>query len=285
MDAPRPVPGAPPRLPELGTKYLTDPGVRAAFDAFWADGSPIRTAYEKLWDRMVARYRDRPGVIGFEPFNEPAPGTADPDLWEATTLTSFYTAIGAHIRKAAPTSLVFVDTTGVNSVIGATSQARPEGEGFVFAPHYYQPSALSDLPPDPKIVRSFLQRWANVGKKWDVPVLLGEFGATNSTPDGAAYLTAHFDALDLLGMSGTQWEYSSSTELWNGEDLSLVRGDGTETPLAAAIIRPFPAPSPATTSCSPTSPPRASCRCTMPPPPPKSPRLRSPTAPTPTATT
>lgn len=71
-------------------------------------------------------------------------------------------------------------------------------------------------------------------------MLLGEFGATNGTPDAAAYLTAHFDALDELGMSGTQWEYSVATELWNSEDLSLVRADGAETPLAAAILRPFP---------------------------------------------
>ncbi|MFS8070721.1 MAG: glycoside hydrolase family 5 protein, partial [Byssovorax sp.] len=191
--------------PGWGGKYLTDPAVRAAFDAFWADGSPARAAYEKLWDRMVARYRDRPGVIGFEPFNEPAPGTADPDLWAATTLTTFYTEIGARIRKAAPTSLVFVDGSGVDSVLVATSLTRPAGEGFVFAPHYYQPSALNDLTPNPKGVRGALLRWANVGKKWNVPVLLGEFGATNGTPDAAAYLTAHFDALDELGMSGTQW--------------------------------------------------------------------------------
>ena len=169
--------------PGWGGKYLDDPAVRAAFDAFWADGSPARAAYEKLWDRMVARYRDRPGVIGFEPFNEPAPGTADPDLWAATTLTTFYTEIGARIRKAAPTSLVFVDGSGVDSVVVATSLTRPEGEGFVFAPHYYQPSALNDLTPNPEGVRSALLRWANVGKKWNVPVLLGEFDATNATPD------------------------------------------------------------------------------------------------------
>jgi endoglycosylceramidase len=226
--------------PGWGTKYLTDPDVRAAFDAFWADGSKARAAYEKLWDRLATRYRDRPGVIGFEPFNEPAPGTADPDLWASTTLTKFYTVLGARIHEAAPSSLVFVDTTGVDSVLVATSLARPEGEGFVFAPHYYQSAALDGLTPDPAGVRLALQRWANVGKKWNVPVLLGEFGATNATPDAAAYLTAHFDALDALGMSGTEWEYSVSTELWNGEDLSLVGADGKENPLAAAIIRPFP---------------------------------------------
>ena len=226
--------------PGWGTKYLTDPDVRAAFDAFWADGSPARTAYEKLWDRLVARYRDRPGVIGFEPFNEPAPGTADPELWEATTLTTFYTDLGARIHAAAPEALVFVDPSGVDSVLLTTSLSRPAGEGFVFAPHYYQPSALDGLTSAPERVRLDLQRWANVGKTWNVPVLLGEFGTTNSTPDASGYLTAHFDALDALGMSGTAWEYSVAKELWNGEDLSLVGGDGVENPMAASIIRPFP---------------------------------------------
>ena len=226
--------------PGWGAKYITDPDIRAAFDAFWAEGSLARAAYEKLWDRLVARYRDRPGVIGFEPFNEPAPGTADPDLWAATTLTTFYTAIGAHIHVAAPEALVFVDTSGVDSVLLTTSLSRPAGEGFVFAPHYYQPSALDGITAAPDRVRFDLQRWANVGEKWNVPVLLGEFGATNSTPDAPGYLTAHFDALDALGMSGTEWEYSVSKELWNGEDLSLVGGDGAENPLAAAILRPFP---------------------------------------------
>jgi endoglycosylceramidase len=226
--------------PGWGTKYLGDPDVRAAFDAFWADGSKARTTHEKLWDRMAARYRDRPGVIGFEPFNEPAPGSADPDVWEATTLTTFYTVITKRIRAAAPASLIFIDAAGVDSVLGTTKLARPDGDGLVFAPHYYQPTALDGSTPDPGNVRAALQRWANVGAKWKAPVLLGEFGAVNSTPNATAYLTAHFDALDALGMSGTEWEYSVSTELWNGEDLSLVAADGKENPLAAAILRPFP---------------------------------------------
>ena len=185
--------------PMWGTRYLTDPDVRAAFDAFWAEGSKSRAAYEKLWDRMATRYRDRPGVIGFEPFNEPAPGTADPDVWEATTLTTFYTGMTARIRAIAPSSLVFLDAAGVDSVLVATQIARPQGEGIVFAPHYYQPAALNGSTPDPGTVHSAVQRWANVGTKWKVPVLLGEFGATNSTPGATGYLAAHFDALDALG--------------------------------------------------------------------------------------
>ena len=89
-------------------------------------------------------------------------------------------------------------------------------------------------------MRGALQRWTNVGKKWNVPVLVGEFGAVNAVPNATDYLRAHFDALDALGIGGTEWEYSVAKELWNGEDLSLVAADGKENPLAKAILRPFP---------------------------------------------
>src|SRR6185295_15687799 len=65
-------------------------------------------------------------------------------------------------------------------------------------------------------------------------------GVPNPSPDADTYLRAHFDAFDALGMSGTAWEYSVAAEMWNSEDFSLVRADGTENAIAAAIIRPFP---------------------------------------------
>ena len=41
-------------------------------------------------------------------------------------------------------------------------------------------------------------------------------------------------------LSGTTWEYSVATALWNGEDLSVVAADGTENPSAPALVRPYP---------------------------------------------
>ncbi len=226
--------------PNWGGEYLGDPAVQAAFDAFWASGSPIRSAYGALWQTMATRYAAHPGVIGFEPFNEPGWGTADMATWEATTLTTFYGDMAASIQAAAPGALIFFDATGVDGVTVTTSLALPAGGGLVFAPHYYQYAALDASPPETGLVQVSLRTWFDQGAKWGVPTLLGEFGASNPTPGVAAYLGAHFDALDALGMSGTEWEYSVSTELWNGEDLSLVGADGTENPSAAAIVRPFP---------------------------------------------
>lgn len=226
--------------PSWGSEYLFDKNVQAAFDAFWAPGSMVRARYEAMWDRMIARHKDRPGVIGFEVINEPAWGTADQETWEATTLTDFYSAMADRVHKAAPEALFFFDTTGTDAVTQVTTLARPKGDGLVFAPHYYQFQVLGGGMGSDFSVQPSLLKWKAYGDTWSVPVLIGEFGVTNVSPEPAAFLRAHFAALDALGMSGTTWEYSVASELWNSEDLSLCRADGTENESAGAIIRPFP---------------------------------------------
>jgi endoglycosylceramidase len=221
-------------------EYSDDANVRAAFDAFWAGGSPVRSAYDALWDRIAARHRDRPGVIAFEPFNEPAPGTADRATFEATTLTDFYGQLAARLREAAPGQLVFFDLPGVDALTQITSLRRPSGDGLVFAPHYYQAQSLAGGAGDPRSVRADLQTWAAQGAAWGVPVFLGEFGASTADPGGRAYTEAHYAALDAFGISGTQWEYSVAAEDWNGEKLGLVAADGSERPAVAGLVRPYP---------------------------------------------
>jgi endoglycosylceramidase len=226
--------------PNWSAEYFSDTQVGAAFDAFWAAGSTVQTAYAALWDRMVMRYADKPGVVGFEPFNEPGWGSANIQTFEATTLTSFYSTMIARMRAKAPKSLVFFDATGIDGATVSTSLGRPTGDGIVFAPHYYQNGALDGSGGLANTVSSALGKWRHQGQLWNVPVFVGEFGISNTSPDTAAYMTAHFDALDALGIGGTEWEYSVSTDLWNSENLSLANADGTETPMAAAIVRPYP---------------------------------------------
>jgi endoglycosylceramidase len=237
---PPPLPAPHDDCPNWGGEYLGNAGVQTAFDRFWATDSTVRPPYNALWDMMATRYAARPGVIGFEPMNEPGWGTADPATFEATTLTTFFGDMTARLHAAAPAALIFFDATGADAVTVDTSLDLPGGTGLVFAPHYYQYAALAGTAPNADLVPIDLKKWTDQGATWGVPVLVGEFGATSATPGIEAYLAAHFDALDALGASGTVWEYSVATELWNGEDLSVVSADGTERPAAAAIVRPYP---------------------------------------------
>ena len=124
--------------PNWQFQYFMDTDVQKAFDAFWADGSPVQPLYLAAWDTMIARFQNEAGVAGFEPINEPGWGTqSDITKFEATTLTAFYASVVPHFRAQAPQALLFIDPTGFSGSIQMTGLTRPAGDGIVFAPHYY----------------------------------------------------------------------------------------------------------------------------------------------------
>ncbi len=219
--------------PMWSNEYTSDSDVESAFDRFWAAGSSVQAEYLAAWDVMVARYKDKAGVLGFEPINEPDFGTAADATFSATTLTSFYSMVVAHMRAAAPQSLVFVDTTYIDGALLSTKLGRPSGDGIVFAPHFYP------FNHTPGAVEAGLKTWADIGASWNVPVFVGEFGLNDTSSTALPYLTANFAAFDTLALNGSEWEYSVSSEAWNSETFSLVAADGTENPIAKAIQRPF----------------------------------------------
>ncbi len=227
----------PPRhdCPGWSLEYFDNAGVEAAFDAFWPSGSPTMTAYVAAWDEMISQVADLPGVIGFEPINEPSSGTADENTFEATTLTAFYTAMAAEMNAKAPSSLVFFDPTGLDGAMVSTVMGKPMGQNLVFAPHFYpiEHAAASD-------VQTQLGNWAGYAQMWNVPVWVGEFGASNLLPTTPSYMQWVFSGLDALPLvGGTEWDYSDSTELWNSESDSVTWPDGGDGPVAVAVVRPF----------------------------------------------
>jgi endoglycosylceramidase len=219
--------------PQWQFEYFNDDAVKSAFDAFWAPSSPVMTAYVAAWDRMVARYKDKPGVLGFEPINEPGWGSADPNAFSASTLSAFYTQMVPHMRGLAPSSLVFVDPVGLDGVGQTTSLTRPAGDGVVFAPHFYP------LTNNPDAILDDMTKWHDVGATWNAPTFVGEFGASHDFDSTLPLMRGVFDSLDAHGMSGSEWEYSVASEAWNSESDSIVAADGTEYPVAQAVIRPF----------------------------------------------
>lgn len=230
------VPGPPHHdCPGWGFAYTNDAGVQGAFDRFWAAGSPVQADYAALWDRMAARYADRPGVVAFEIMNEPGWGSAVARTFEPAVLTPFFSRLAARLRALAPRTLVLFEPTGLDGVTVETTLERPAGDGLVFAPHYYQLAVGSG-----GVVAADLGKWAELAGRFGTPLLVGEFGVSTDDPSGASYMRAHFDALDALQAHGTEWEYSVTNEVWNDEHLSLVDASGQELPVAAAIVRPYP---------------------------------------------
>ncbi len=220
--------------PQWSLEYFEDPSVEAAFDAFWPMSSPTMAGYFAAWDQMISQTANVPGVIGFEPINEPSSGSVNNMTFEPTTLTPFFSAIATEMNTMAPKALVFFDPTGVDGVSVTTTLQKPLGQNLVFAPHFY-PIGV----PSPADVQTKLAGWAGYGTMWNVPVWVGEFGASNSLASTLGYMQSVFDGFDALGLSGELWEYSQSVDLWNSETNSVVNPQGVEFPVAQALIRPF----------------------------------------------
>jgi endoglycosylceramidase len=225
--------------PQWFLGYFTNADVRESYDRFWSDTDGLQGQFLAMWLTMVDAVGAHPAVVGFEPINEPGWGTMDDlDAFKQDVLQPWFTDFAAELRTAAPDVLVFYDGPGADST-GVGSHFRPDGEGLVYAPHRYDSTLLfgdawSGLDPSPA-----LRSAANFGADNGVPVLLGEFGYAHGAEGGNDWLTVVMDVIDERRMSATLWEYSTSPELWNEEDLSVTEADGSERPILDAYVRPW----------------------------------------------
>lgn len=60
--------------------YFTSPRLHAAWDAFWSnepgpDGVGLQDHFARAWQHVAARFRNMPGVIGYDLLNEPMAGS------------------------------------------------------------------------------------------------------------------------------------------------------------------------------------------------------------------
>jgi len=221
--------------------YLQDDQVRLAFDRFWRNEDGLRDAFEAMWRHLAARLWQLDAVIGFEVINEPGWGSADMYPWAKDVLTPFYSEMVVAVRGAAPDAPVFFDSTGGDALSCSTGLERPAGEGLVFAPHFYAPEVIMEGRWSGNLKATQpLANWATLGRQWDVPVLLGEFGVKSSAEGAARYVRANYDKLDELLMHGTLWECSTTADDWNEEGMSVTAPGGVEGPTVPELVRPFP---------------------------------------------
>ena len=240
---PEPYPDPPP--PEacgdwfLG--YLNDARIHAAYDRFWANEDGLRDAFIAMWRHMVGQLKGIDGVFAYEIINEPHFGTNNGEAWGRDVLAPFYTEVAAAIQEEDPDALVVFDPTGLEAFGDAAEIARPEGDGLIFGPHYYDPEVFifgpgAEIDPNP-----YMEAFQARSVEWQVPILVGEFGIKTGQEGGPAYMRANWDALDRYLFHGTVWEYATTTDDWNNEGFGLYRPDEGELPEVEEAIRAYPA--------------------------------------------
>jgi endoglucanase len=117
----------------------------------------------RLWQKLAARYRDEPAVLGYDLLNEPIPHFFDAAYFNPK-LEPLYRRIAAAVREADKNHIVFL------------GGAQWDTNFRVFGP-----------PFDPRVAYTFHKYWMDVKQeavqeyvdfrsKYDVPVWMGESG-------------------------------------------------------------------------------------------------------------
>lgn len=219
--------------------YVQNPALQRAFDNFWAnregpDGVPLQEHYATGMRTVAARFANNRSVLGYEPMNEPWPGTnwapcvaGCPDL-EAQLLEPFYDRMEAAVRSVDPRHPVYEEPFVLfnfgqgDTMLPGPDPARPR---HVLSTHVY---ALS-----PEADASVMDRTVTAGDRDRTAVLVTEWGAVTD-PAVIERLAGQFDEHLLPWLF---WSYNG--EVVHDSTQPLVPGNVDEAVLDA-LARPYP---------------------------------------------
>ena len=239
--------------------YL-QPAVKRCFDNFWAYDqgahADLQEHYVAAWQAVAARFRDHPGVLGYDVMNEPHPGS-DMDPIELLGLRPnpegpharfdrdefgpFYQRVINGMRQVDPDKWVFVEPRygapglGMPSYLGPLTDPRPGAARIAWAPHLYSLSAEATgvyAPDDPVVALWETERRAELARQ-PMPLLIGEFGFNHGTVDAERYLN---DVLQMADRNLAGWAWWS----YDCGGWGFWECDGTEKPLTAMAVRAYP---------------------------------------------
>ena len=216
----------------------TDPTTYRSFRDFFNDSNGVRTRYLILLDRVASALATTPGVIGYDPINEP---------WghEKNDLGPLYRDAAAAIRARHPAAILFLEGQVTTNTGLQTKLDRPDFGNVAYSPHYYKTSTilLQRWQGSTRDIDQAFRTMESKAREWNVPLLVSEFGAGATVRNVGDYVEALVERLDSVLASGSQWNYTPlwnerDKDGWNAEDFNVL--DPSGRPRANFRLRPFP---------------------------------------------
>jgi endoglycosylceramidase len=216
--------------------YVQNPAMQRAFDNFWAnepgsDGVPLQEHYAAGMRAIAARFVHTPNVIGYEPMNEPWPGTewipcvsGCPEL-EQRLLEPFHARMSEAIRSVDRKRPLFVEPFVLFNFGRAATSMPGTGSARALSTHVYAGSAPADL--------SVMNHSVEAATRDDAPVLSTEWGASNDP----ALITRTADQFDSTLVPWLFWSYQEHVIL---DSRRPPTPDNLRTPVIDALTRPYP---------------------------------------------
>ncbi len=224
-----------------------DPSVIAAFMNFWqySEHKYLQDHYIAAWQKVAERFRDNPKVIAYDLMNEPHAGDltkAAGFTFEATWLIGLYDRLIPAIRAIDNDKWLAFEpqSLGVNfglpSRLPYVEDAREGDRRLIYAPHMY-PFTLHEGITYNLLDQQQMRDWNHYRtqelNRQQVPLIVGEFGGSDSTGGFEQFLK---DTLEMYDVMGASWAYWSNDPGGWG----LLDSNRQETPKVNWLVRPYP---------------------------------------------
>jgi endoglycosylceramidase len=222
--------------PDGGAEPVPGGEAAAAFDTFFGStdkGTYLRDRYTKMAAHVAARFKDDPGVFGFELMNEPVASDA--------VLHPLYQEMVPAMRQAAPGKLLLWEPTAVRNQLDQATigDGTSLGAGTVYAPHVYTNAfAGGDGFTKESLTPSNVNARAEADS-WSSPLVITEWGMNPADARYGDYVRFQQELQDDARASAFYWLWKEeSSGRWGLFDYAA---DGTFTlraSVAQAIARP-----------------------------------------------
>jgi endoglycosylceramidase len=225
-------------LPQYSWGPSLSPAAWGAETYFWI-AREWQDELIRTWQGVAARFRDTPGVAGYDLFNEPHPLPIPPRIFENYFMWPFYQRTIEAVGAIDPNHLFFLE--GILLFTLNTAVRPIKGRNLVYADHVYEGSLV---PPfwngDPKpLAERFAQRQREA-QAVPAPWWVGEFGYDLTQPGAAAYADAALDNADDLNVGWAWWQWREN-RYWGIRDKS---GQRVNISFLRHLARPYLAAAP-----------------------------------------
>ncbi|PIP03786.1 MAG: hypothetical protein COZ23_10660 [Hydrogenophilales bacterium CG_4_10_14_3_um_filter_58_23] len=212
-------------------------------DPLWRDFA-FHARIVSFWSELSRRYKDRGQVIfAYDLLNEPnlpdsakKGGPADWNLLASKIVAAIRVNDKTRYLVIEPMGKKLVSGIWVNNIDGLDSLELPQDSRLVVSPHMYlplkfshqgvfsyfnkaysYPSKIDGVTWNKAALRKALEPVVRFQKRYDVPILVGEFSAARWIGDsGNQYLR---DLIDIFEENGWSWTYHAfrAAGVWDAE--------------------------------------------------------------------
>lgn len=192
-------------LPQFSWSPSLSPAAVASDTYFWLSDD-WKGDFYRSWQAVAQRFKDVPGVAGYDIFNEAHPVPIPPRIFEKSYLWPLFQHAIEAIGSVDANHLFF--TEGILLLSLDTAVVKLKAPNVVYGTHVYEGSLV---PPfwtgDSTYLDARFRQRAKEAAEVPAPLWVGEMGYDWTQPGALSYADAALDQSDRLGIGWAWWQW------------------------------------------------------------------------------